>query len=428
MAVYCKGTLGTIALHEGADWAALLQILSGIDLVTTARQTKALIRRRGVPDAESLLRLALAYAVGNLSLRSTAAWAALTGVADLCDVSLLDRLRNAGPWLEQLWQTLLQQRIAETPLPGLGLTVRLIDATCISRPGSHGTDFRLHLDYRPQQACFAAALVSDAHQSEGFHHFTPAQGELFVGDRAYAKAKGLRHVLAQGGHFLVRIGWRALVLLDGQGMPFNILETLAKLPTDRVHAIPVQIGAGNKRRNAFCAARLILVPLPEGAAEKSRRKAKAKAKRQGRGILPQGAIAARWMMLLTSLPEQVASAEQVVSLYRLRWQIELAFKRLKSILNIDRLPASDPKLARGWLAANLLAALLIDRMLPQLAEILPDKVKDRPAVWRLYALTTLRLTLAILATGWRPGASPCSVIEPPRKRKLQIQALIEGLS
>src|SRR3546814_4177071 len=68
------------------------------------------------------------------------------------------------------------------------------------------------------------------------------------------------------------------------------------------------------------------------------------------------------MMLLTTLPAETADPDRVLALYRLRWQIELAFKRLKSLLHIDRLTAKDPRLARCWLAANLVAALLIDRM------------------------------------------------------------------
>src|SRR5438094_1907872 len=48
------------------------------------------------------------------------------------------------------------------------------------------------------------------------------------------------------------------------------------------------------------------------------------------------------------------------SLYRVRWQIELAFKRLKSILRLDRLPAKSPGLAQAWIAAHLLIALLVE--------------------------------------------------------------------
>jgi IS4 transposase len=68
-------------------------------------------------------------------------------------------------------------------------------------------------------------------------------------------------------------------------------------------------------------------------------------------------------MLLTSLPPTRATADEVVRLYRMRWQIELAFKRLKSIGGIAALPASDPRLARSWLLAHLIAAVLIETSL-----------------------------------------------------------------
>jgi hypothetical protein len=428
MAVYCKGTLGTTTLHDGADWAAILRLMAGVNLDVTARQTRALLRRRGVPDAEALLRLVLAYAVSGLSLRSTAAWASMAGVADLCDVSLMERISNSTKWLDLLWQTLLHQQMQSLGLPGLGMTVRLIDATGVSGPKSSGTDYRLHLDYRPQDACFAAALISDGHQSEGFRHFTPAPGDLFIGDRGYAKAKEIRHVLDGYGHVLIRIGWRSLVLLDPDGNPFDLLKTLAALPSDRVHPIPVQVASGAKQRKAFCSARLVLAPLPPEAAEKSRRKAKTKAKRQGRGIRPEGAIAARWVILLTTLPDDALAPEQVVALYRFRWQVELAFKRLKSILHLDRLPAKDPELARSWLAANFLAALLIDRLYPNLANALPADTADRTPLWRLYALTAVRLLHAILATNWHPAGHLRRLVEPPRKRKRQAISLIKLLS
>jgi IS4 transposase len=57
--------------------------------------------------------------------------------------------------------------------------------------------------------------------------------------------------------------------------------------------------------------------------------------------------------------------------YRLRWQIELAFKRLKTLLHIDRLPAREPRLAKAWLSAHLIAALLIEDITPQLRDPSP---------------------------------------------------------
>jgi hypothetical protein len=428
MAVYCKGILGTTTLHDGEDWTAVLQMLAEVNLAATARQTKAMVRRRGVRDAAALLRLVLAYGVSGFSLRTTAAWAGMAGIAELCDVSLMDRIRNASDWLDLLWQALLTQQTQAAVLPGLNLAVRLIDATCVSAPKSSGTDYRLHLDYRPQEGRFGAACLTDGRQAEGFHHFMPRPGELLVGDRAYAKAKDIAYVLAAGAHLLVRIGWRSLVLLDPQGNPLNLLQKLKSLPKDRISTLPVQVAASAKKRTAVGAARLIVVPLPPDVAAKSRRKATAKAKHQGRTILPEGAIAANWIILLTTLDTESISPDQLVALYRLRWQIELAFKRLKSILHLDRLPAKDPKLARAWVAANLLAALLIDRLYPKLADEVPEKQRDRMPVWRLFALTTLRLIQAILSTNWQTNSGIRRLIEPPRKRKHQLPCLINALS
>lgn len=428
MSVYCGGIQGTIALHEHADWPAVLRLLSDVDLAATAKEKRAFLRRRGVPDAAALLRLALAYAVSPLSLRSTVAWASQAAVAELSDVALLGRLRNAAEWLDQLWQLLLRQQVETAPLPGLDLVIRIIDATCVSCPRSKGTDFRLHVDYRPQEGQFGAAVLSDGHVSEGFHHFTPAPGELWIGDRGYAKAKGIRHVLLAGAQILIRIGWRSLVLLDALGQPLNLLKALESLPKDRVHSIPVQVAASSKKRCGFCSARLVLAPLPPDAAQKSRRKAAKKAKHQGRKILPEGTVAAGWIILLTSLDDAIATAEQIVALYRLRWQIELAFKRLKSILHFDELTAKDPELARATVAASLVAALLVDRLMPQLAQHLPHDADNRHPIWGLYSLAVTWIFIAVINADWTKNPAINRLIEPPRKRKRQLPALIARLS
>jgi len=364
----------TASLYD-SDWSSVAGLISGsLDLAETARRSKAFVRARGVPDAVSLLRLAFAYGISPLSLRGTAAWAESAGVASVCDVSLLARLRNASDWLEEIWQTLLVERLSGLAIPNLDRVVRLVDATSISAPGSAGTDWRLHMEYRPAEGRFAGALLSDGRRAEGFRHFTFGKGDLALGDRAYAKAKDLAQVAAAEADFLVRIGWRSVVLLHADGQPLDILALLAGLPPDRVTEIPVQIADGAKHRRPIVAARLILQPLPPETAERSRRRATRKAKRQGRTVLAQGAIAAGWMMLLTTLPAEAANSDQVLALYRLRWQIELAFKRLKSLLHIDRLAAKDPRLARCWLAANLIAALLIDRMSQDFLDSPPSAV------------------------------------------------------
>jgi len=45
----------------------------------------------------------------------------------------------------------------------------------------------------------------------------------------------------------------------------------------------------------------------------------------------------RYMFVITSLPAEI-SAEKILACYRLRWQIELVFKRMKSLLQLGNIP------------------------------------------------------------------------------------------
>ncbi|WP_352853410.1 transposase [Mesorhizobium sp. M0522] len=77
-------------------------------------------------------------------------------------------------------------------------------------------------------------------------------------------------------------------------------------------------------------------------------------------LQPMTITAAGFVMLLTSIPADAMTAEEVLQTCRLRWQVELAFKRLKSGMGIHKLPARDKRLARSWLMAHLILALIID--------------------------------------------------------------------
>jgi hypothetical protein len=93
-------------------------VSAAIDLEATARASGALVRRRAIRSAEMLLRLALAYGPGGLSLRMAAAWAGISGLADLSDTAVMKRLRRAAPWLGEVAGALLRRAAAVPPTPG----------------------------------------------------------------------------------------------------------------------------------------------------------------------------------------------------------------------------------------------------------------------------------------------------------------------
>src|SRR5271163_1202224 len=130
-------------------WPSVVgHVSSLIDLDASTRAHRALLRRRGVRSAADLLHLALLYGPGGLSLRSVASFATEAGIADLCDVSLLARLRNAGDFLADVLNHLLAARLGEAPADGQ-LQLSLVDGSTVSLPGSTGSDWRLHARYEP---------------------------------------------------------------------------------------------------------------------------------------------------------------------------------------------------------------------------------------------------------------------------------------
>lgn len=346
-----------------AEFSKLLSRLpEGLDLDASARSHGALIRRRAVRDGATLLRLAFAYAVCGFSLRGASAWAALGAVARLSDVALLNRLRGAADWLGALVAAILSERMTGAAVAGGERRLRLVDATTLSRPGSAGTDWRVHVGYRLGDAPRIDRIeLSDGRGAESLERFAGGPGDITIGDRGYARAGDLAAMRARGADFIVRTGWNAVRLRDGEGAPFDLVGMLARAPERGIAEADVRI-AVDRSEKRLVAMRLVVLRLSEAEAAKARRRARKKSRKQGKTPQDKTLIAAGHVLLLTSLDAGRFPAADVLALYRLRWQIELAFKRLKSLLHLDDLPARDPDLARCWIYAKLVAALLLEDM------------------------------------------------------------------
>ena len=161
--------------------------------------------------------------------------------------------------------------------------------------------------------------------------------------------------------------WNSLNLRDGAGEPVDWLALFAKADAAGHFDMPVTV---HKARGRFkpLLMRLVITPKPPDIAERARDVARHNARKDQHDVDPRTLRAAGYMILITSLDATAFPPQLLVRLYRVRWQIELAFKRLKSILRLDRLPAKDPGLARAWIAAHLLLALLIEDTTAQMAD------------------------------------------------------------
>jgi len=343
------------------EWQFLLAALPrGVDLEKSLRETGGYQRKRAFRRAEALLRLALAYGFCGLSLRQTAAWAQAQKIARLSDVAVLKRLRAVADWLGVLVGAKLAER-AEIPA-GLspGLRLRVMDATTVSGPGSQGTDWRVHVGFGLAPWVLDHIDLTGAEGGETFRRFPLSANDLVLGDRGYAHRSGLAAVRQAGGHFLVRLNWSNVPLQDQRGRGFDLLKALRRIEGTEVVEYAVQTAPEPSQQIPALPVRLIAVRKSPAAAEKERRRIQRQAAKKGRQANPRSLEAAGYIFVLTSLPEPQLCAEQALELYRFRWQIELAFKRLKGLLGLGELSARDPDLARSALYAKLLAALLLE--------------------------------------------------------------------
>ncbi len=339
-----------------SEWEYVLGFLPQ-DLTRSAWRQGALIRRRQVDSAGALLRLVLAYALCDWSLRTTAAAAERMGMGPLTDVAVLKRLRRCGPWLAVVTGQLLRQRATVGGLPALRL--RLADATTVSRPGSEGADWRLHACYDAGRGCFDEFVLTDVSGGESVRRYPLRPGDVLVADRGYAHPEPLAAVAAGQTHFVVRLPWNRMTFRTGEGGEgWDLLTFLRGLPDARVAEAGVRVVL----EQGDFPARLVALRKSGPAAEVARRRILREAKRKGKVPDPRTLECAGYFFVLTTLPAAVAPGEQVLAIYRLRWQIEMAFKRLKSILRFDALRAKDPALAQAYLYGKLIGALLLDEL------------------------------------------------------------------
>ena len=124
-------------------------------------------------------------------------------------------------------------------------------------------------------------------------------------------------------------------------------------------------------RDSVLPLRVAVLRKPAEAAEASRKALREQAVRRGKRLHPHSLVAAEFMMLATSLGSEEVPAGQLFTAYRLRWQIELAFKRLKSLLHIDRLPTRTDRACHSWLYAHLLLAVICDEASQDILAIFP---------------------------------------------------------
>jgi hypothetical protein len=344
-----------MAKVEWDDWEVIERILPS-SWESKAKETGTLRRCRGFANASQLLRVMMIHLVDGCSLRETAVRAAEGNLAQVSDVALLKALRRCQEWFRWLAQGLMQQWL--TPLaPGAAARrIGVVDGSMISEPGSTGSNWRLHYSATLPSLHCDEVLVTGPEAGESFSRYTVQPGDLLIGDRGLAHRTGIRHVLAGGGDVLVRLNLTNVPLVDEQGQRFSLLAHLRRLHGTKLGDWPVVlVDEHGQVRGRVCA-----IKKSRAAAARARKRALQESSRKGHLVQDSTLEAAGYIFVFTTLGAQQYTPARVLELYRSRGQVELAFKRLKSILATGHLKKTDPIGAKAWLQGKLLAAVIIE--------------------------------------------------------------------
>jgi hypothetical protein len=352
------------------DWAVLLTMMPDRwrELAQETEALKGLRKDKGEAD---FLRTLLLHLACGYSLRETVVRAREAKLADLSDVALLKRLRKSKDWLHALCRRLLEEQATVTKRLS-GLSLRLIDATVIREPGPTGSIWRIHFSLRwPQLTCDHFELTSDRGRGSGesLDHFPVQSGDHLLADRGYSNYASIQHVSARGGLLTVRLNPRAVRLLDQSGKLFALHRHLRRLKkTNEAGCWPVWLTGASGQ--APISGRLCVLRKSQTATAKAQAKVAREASSNGRKLQADTLLYAGYVMVFTTAPVSF-TAREIMEIYRLRWQIELVFKRFKQLAQIGHLPKEDEESSKAWLYGKLFVALLTERLIQQAESFSP---------------------------------------------------------
>lgn len=304
----------------------------------------------------------------------------------------------------------------------------VIDGSTVQEPGATATTYRLHIAIDLLNLAIHQIEVTTDKEGENLDHYQLQEGDVVLVDRGYNQPKTLVPFIDRGGDVVLRYNPKGMNLYgDGKG---EDAASMAKIDWytrlrqlgNRPGCVPVWLCHGNKRIRGYVHA----IPLPAEKAAEARRKANQRAQDKGRKPSAEALYLSEWVLIFTSLPPEVLSTSTASALYRVRWQVELVIKRLKSLLDADGLRAhKGSKLAELYLHGKLLYAAALEKMAQSRFATAKRKL-DNPRQltdWRLWKTMADRLKAGIKAcfpvnTGFEDDCIK-SLSERPRKRTLQ---------
>jgi hypothetical protein len=287
----------------------------------------------------------------------------MNGVANISDVGYMSRFAGCNEWFKWIISEIKIGAVNEYRVPESLEKYRSIatDMSIVTTKGAVKQTYHLHYAIDIFNLTSTQYKLTDIKTGESLTNFDVAENDLMIGDRGYGKKKGIEHCLNSGGHFIFRLKNKGFKLYDENRAEINILSFLNDVTTKEASEVQVYMESSKKD---LIALRLCAIKKSDENIEKSNKRLHRKESRTLCKISPETKKTHEYIFVLTSLPSDVTASE-ILEAYRYRWQVELYFKRLKSIMDFGDIPKKKDTGVVTWLNGKLMVALLIEMIISE---------------------------------------------------------------
>lgn len=320
-------------------------------------ETGAITRKRGISDPNDLMYLCMMHMLYGCSLLEVAAIARMNKMGEFSDVAFMKRFSKCVGWFQWICEHILPKEVIEYGMPEWlsGYRVLAVDATDVQEKGRSQRIYRLHLALDIFKARVAEHRITTNKTGETLRNFEFKPGDLVIADRAYSSINGIAYCLDKGARVIARVRSCGATLYDHCGNKVDILSTMQRLGSGEVKGYL-------KDKDRKLDVRICFKRKTEEQIQESEKRVKRVADRKKKNLQQSTLDFNGFIVLMTNLPDSV-SYEAILDLYRLRWQVEMYFKRLKSILSYGELPKKTEQSSLAWINGKIMLALLLERFM-----------------------------------------------------------------
>lgn len=308
------------------------------DIEKEFSKTNVIKRKRIIKDYRTLITAVFLYITDELSFQRLSDVMASKYNVVMSDTAWRKQILKIADRFIEISYSCLQKILQQSQKENKHIFLNhskyyAIDATNLSTSGKEKTFVRLHVEYDLDTACADYISITDNHVGETLNHFKVKNNALYLADRAYGKSKQMEHIVNENADFILRISPHQIKLFKGSDCKerINLSEYLSENEFSLICYV--------KHKKHVFPIKVIGIKKPIEKQIISEKKVKRKAQKNQNKLSQETIDFSKWFIVATSIIDDTSSAE-ITDLYKLRWQIELFFKRMKTHLRLRKIKHS----------------------------------------------------------------------------------------